>query len=212
MPTQDRLRFDALLKEAELVRNESLLCIDKIRRLAIIAVGISGASLPIIASLLTDNISDDTSNNAVSLAQRLEQNAIIIQFLCFGISGVCAAILQIYVGIFKQIFSFAKYQRQVISPNLNQLVGNNGPKIFQWEIWLQSERQMKTRVVGDLDLMVEPYLIAFCALIFVGAAETIGLYFQFFVYGTSIFAILTVLHLFWKHKELRRVLRESKAS
>lgn len=121
VPEQEKLRFEALLKEAELVRDESLLCIDKIRKLAIIAVGISGASLPIIASLLTNNLSDDTPNNGVSLAQRFEQNSIIIQFLCFGISAVCAAILQIYVGIFKQIFSFAKYQRQVISPNLNQL-------------------------------------------------------------------------------------------
>ena len=212
MTEQDKLKFEALLKEAELVRDESLLCIDKIRKLAIIAVGVSGASLPIIASLLTINISDDIPNNAANLVQRLEQNSIIIQFLCFGIGAVCAAILQIYVGIFKQIFSFAAYQRQVISPNLNQLVGNNDPKVFQWEIWLQSERQMQTRVVGDSDLMAEPYLIALCAFIFVGAGIVLSLFFQIFVYGTSVFTILIMLHLFWKHKELRRVLRGSKVS
>lgn len=71
---------------------------------------------------------------------------------------------------------------------------------------------MKTRVIGDPDLMAEPYLIALCALIFVSAAAVLGLYFQFFVYETSIFTILIALHLFWKHKELRRVLRESKMS
>jgi hypothetical protein len=161
---RERLVFDALIKEAEFVRSETLLVIENVRRLAVYSTYIAGFGLPIIASLLTVGDSATQGSPKEAILSAMGQNTLIIQFLCLGVSICCLAFLRIYVGNFLQIFNFARYYREYLSPSINKFCHYADLKLLYWEQWLATNRKRHAFAVGDSLLTAEPILIALYSL------------------------------------------------
>jgi hypothetical protein len=158
------------LKEAELLRNESLLCIALIRRINITVVTIIGVALPAIAGIMSRQFeggSRTAEGGGFSLMPLDAQTRDIIFGICLGAGIACAALLRIYVGIFKQIFNFARYFRKVLIPNINAILSMSSSRdVFRWEFWLQDQRRDGPLSLGDSDLYAEPALISLVTLFF----------------------------------------------
>lgn len=194
-----RLVFEAHVKEAEFLRAESLVCIEHVRRLAIYSTSIAGFALPVLAGLLDFGDGVDTISSFAEVVAALEERHVILQFLCLGVSLTCLAFLRIYVGSFTQIFTFAKYFRDYLVPSINALLGSPEKQVFHWENWLGDNRRDNSFFVGDADLSAEPVLIALYVTVYMAAAVFISIYFKSFVVFTvvaAIFAALLVLQTF----------------
>lgn len=162
---QLQARYDALIKEAELLRAEVLLCISNVRRITGFVASIAGAGIPLLAALI--NVGP-TSEAPVSIAT-MEQlndailtNAVIVQMVTISIAVVCTAFLLTYVGIFMQIFMIARYFREHLTIEINALVAQStdGRPVFYWENFLTGSRSRRGLNVGDLELAIEPVLMA----------------------------------------------------
>ena len=193
--TKESLVFQALLKEAEFLRSETLLCIDYVRKLTIYSTSIAGFTLPVIGSFIGIKEESISLMSPMSIVNAIEKNHLIIQFICLGSSLTCVAFLRIYLGVFMQIFTFAKYFRVHISPYANEKFGNGDGKIFYWEDWLKTHRKKKSLFIGDIDLAVEPILMSLYILLYGAIAVFIGWYFQSFpitsyIVGLSILLII----------------------
>jgi len=178
---QRRAALDVLLKEAEFLRDESLQCIGNVRKLALTATYIAGFSLPLMASFLTygwtpetATLSPSTTLAPLGIEKTLQQNGIILESICIGVSTACAALLLIYVGTFKQIFNFARYFRELLTPSVHRLIfGEQGDAttgtpipLFYWESWLQIQRKKGLAHAGDSELAAEPILIMVYIIVF----------------------------------------------
>lgn len=163
-PNRDHI-FQAYLKEAEFLRDEALQCIDGIRRLTIYSTSIAGAALPILAGLMAPDDDDPVILSLKDFIAVTEENHLVIQFVCLGVSLTSLAFLRIYLGTFQQIFNFAAYFRDYLVPAVNRHVGSaEGQRVLHWEDWLKGNRSKNALHVGDSDLAAEPFLMAIYCL------------------------------------------------
>ena len=202
-----RLLFEALLKELQLIRDEELICIAHVRRLPVTATYIVGFSLPIIASIFTLNFTGDpiAGSDMDALVAALQNGGELCAVLALGVSMVCATLMRIYVGAFKQIFNMARYIREHIAPALNRLTGGDIP-VLHWEHWLQEHRSRSPTHVGDADLAAEPKIIAGYSMGFALLALALSAATHFFVVGFGLAAFAVLLVLVLSHLDFARVL------
>ena len=171
---EQKARFDALLKETDLLRSEALLCIGNVRRLTGFVTSIAGAGIPLLAALL--NIGPTSDIQIATLAdlnQQIIENAIIVQMVMICISMTCVAFLIIYIGLFMQIFTIAQYFREYLSVEINDLVAqpsNKNAPVLNWENWLKASRSKTTFNVGDFELAIEPILMITFSSVYAGLA------------------------------------------
>lgn len=167
---EKQARFDALLKEADLLRAETLLCIGHVRRMTGFVTSIAGAGIPLLAAIL--NIGSGAEKMSIGSIADLNKvimlNSIVVQSITLSISITCLAFLRIYLGIFMQIFTIAEYFRDHLIGEINKLVliDENNQKVFYWEQWLRSSRSKNNFNVGDFDLAIEPYLMVGFSLMY----------------------------------------------
>lgn len=195
------LIFQALIKEAEFIRSETLLCIDKVRQLTVYCTSIAGFALPVIASFIVAKDGGLALNSATNVFQAIEKNHLVIQFICVGICFTCIAFLRIYVGLFKQIFTFAKYFRDHLSPSINNHVGNPMTKLFFWEDWLKTNRSKKSLFIGDIDLAAEPLLMSLYIVLYGSGFVLIGHHFNSFPktsYFLGVVVVFTIISVYLK--------------
>ncbi len=199
-----RAALDVFLKEAEFLRSEALQCIANVRKFALTATFIAGASLPVIASLLTYGYrpagigATNPVLAPIGIEATLQQNGIILAAVCIGVSAACAALLLIYVGTFRQIFNFAKYFREVLKPAVNRLILGAEPDpstadvlpLLHWETWLQDQRKKGFIHAGDSELAAEPILIIVYVILFSALAVFFGYHSEF---SENVFGIASVV-------------------
>lgn len=207
--TYAETRLTVLLKEYELIRAEQLLCIARVRYLAMFAIGIAGAALPAIATI----IAAKDFGGADFVGEVIKQRSLLLQFIMVGVSLCAVALLQIYIGVFKQIFAFAEYFRVILIPDVNatlkQIGQSTSPNVFQWEVWLQRERSRSTLHKADSDLEAEPILISAVSMIYMSACIGVSWYSKsLFELSLLAFGALC-LFIFFKYLGFRKVLKAS---
>jgi hypothetical protein len=204
----DRI-FDALIKEAEFIRNEALLCIENVRKMAIYSTYIAGFALPIIAGLLSVKEGPSGISSVGSLLQAAEKNLLVIQFVCLGVSLTCLAFLRIYVGNFLQIFTFAKYFRDHLTPAINRHAGNPDTELFHWENWLKKHRSKSAFFIGDSDLAAEPILISLYVLAYGAGFVAIGHFGGSFPISSLVIGAFILLFILLTYLKFRMTLRRA---
>ena len=154
-----RAKLDVLLKEAEFLRAEILACIGRVRYLGLFPVIVGGGAFPVLATILMDGASSGTS-----LQARVEASHVALQAVMLGVAFASAALLNVYLGVFKQIFAAAAYFRHQLIPAVNEALASLGcpedGRVLGWELWLRNQRANSRHFAGDSDLKAEPYLIA----------------------------------------------------
>ncbi len=170
-----KARLDTLIKEAELLRAESLLCIGNVRRMTGFVTSIAGAGIPLLAAILNIGNSKTTIFDLESLTNIILQNAALIQIITLCIAFTCVAFFRIYLGIFLQIFMIAKYMRDIISTKITKILNDSDSSeilpyldFFYWEKWLKNSRNENKHNVGDVDLAIEPMLMATYSISYAG--------------------------------------------
>jgi hypothetical protein len=161
MLDSDQARFESFLKEAEFLRTETLQCIALVRRMTGYVTSIAGAGLPVLATIL--NIGPDSNrgiSNFSDLKSAMAENSVLVEIVAISIAFTALIFLRIYMGIFTQIFIIARYMREHLRPELQKLTGGTESSVFMWEDWLATLRKSKRFNVGDIDLALEPVLIA----------------------------------------------------
>jgi len=202
------LIFEGYVKEAELLRAETLICIEHVRRLALYSTSIAGFAVPVLASLVA--LDDGTSLASLSdFVSVMQEEYFIIQFISLGVGLTCLAFLRIYVGSFTQIFTFARYFREYLVPTINAHVGSPEKEVFHWENWLCMNRREKSFFVGDADLSAEPILIALYVVVYVGLFYTTSLCFDSFVIGSTIVVLVVALLILQTFLRFRSVLKDA---
>lgn len=209
MEMQRNLAFEALIKEAQFIRDEALLCIETVRKLAVYSTYIAGFALPVVAGLISASDQGVKISNANELMSAVQKNLIIIQFVCLAVSLSCVAFLRIYVGSFLQIFNFARYFRQHLTPEIEKVVSYEQAKLFHWEKWLQEQRKRRLLAVGDSDLAAEPILIALYSLAYGAAFAALGYFGGSFPYVSLILFIGIVIIILSSFAKFVSVLRSS---
>lgn len=204
------VRLQILLKDAEFIRSEALLCISKVRHLAVFSIGMAGAVLPLFAVMLTRNPSSD-------IWIVILENSEVISLIMVGVVLCSLAILQIYIGVFKQIFSFAAYFRDVLIPDINSTLQLLNPfevntQVMRWEIWLRDLRSASASYTADSDLRAEPILIASVSIIYallILALATLKSPYSLGSLCASILWILVCFFLYRKYIGFRGTLKAS---
>jgi hypothetical protein len=197
------------MKEAEFLRAESLMCISRVRYLGLFAIGLGGAALPVLATILTEGAMANEAFGA-----RVQRQVIAVQIILFGVTLAATALMQIYVGVFKQIFTFAAYFRRSLVPDLNHTLRRLDPSrssapVMAWELWLQTERAAAKLHVGDSDLRAEPLLIGLVSLIYASASLVTSLYTRMYLALSIILLAVTLAFIVRNLMTLTRILKAS---
>ena len=207
--TYAETRLGALLKEYEFLRAEQLMCIGRVRYLAMFAIGIAGASLPAIATIIASKESGPLNG----IGEIVKDRGLLLQLIALGVSLCACALLQIYIGVFKQIFAFATYFRVVLVPDINataaRLSEQPEAQIFQWEVWLQKERERSTLHKADTDLEAEPILISAVAVVYMLAGLAISAHTRELRGAAALATIILAGFIFAKYRSFRNVLKKS---
>ncbi|WP_417283539.1 hypothetical protein [Comamonas sp.] len=205
------LRLGAIVKDYEFIRAEQLICIGRVRYIAMFSVALAGAALPAIATVLAAGATPDTDILKVVI-----NRALVLQIITIGISLCAASLLQIYVGVFKQIFSFAAYFRIMLVPEVNKCLAALGPGIpnspvLSWELWLQNQRRDSKWYTADLDLKAEPILIAAVSIGYMALALVVSFHSNTLVLPCSAASIALLIFMGLKARSLLLVLSEASA-
>ncbi len=142
------------MKEAEFLRAEALICIEHVRRLALYATSIAGFTLPVLAALLEIEDGAAVMLSMGDVLEALNEEYLIIQFICLGVALSCLAFLRIYVGSFTQICNFARYFREYLVPAINAQLGSPEKEVFHWENWLGYSRRINPET-GTIDFYTD---------------------------------------------------------
>lgn len=202
--------FEAHLKEAEFLRDEILQCIDVVRRLTIYATSIAGAALPIIAGLISPKDGPLTITSLGGFLDAIENNHVLVQFVCLGVSLTSFAFLRIYLGTFLQIFNFARYFREYLVPSINEHIGKGTKvEVMHWENWLKKRRKRSTFHAGDADLSVEPILMSAYCLLFGAAFTLIGVTLKTFPISSALIGALLLILVARTIQQFYAILRDA---
>lgn len=161
--------LQVLLKEAEFIRAETLICVAVIRKISFSVITIIGLTVPILASVLSFRLDGDFSvqgdsiNSFRILMSAIEANNLILVGVTTGAGAAIVALLRVYLGVMRQIFNFAKYFREILYVEINSLE-QSARKLLSWEVWLKEKRSSRFHV-GDSDLSAEPILISVSAFL-----------------------------------------------
>lgn len=206
------LRLQVLLKDADFLRAEALFCIGRVRYVALFSIAIAGAALPAMATVIG---SGDHGNLGMLEIVRLK--ALPLQVISLGVSLSGACLLQIYIGVFKQIFSFSAYFRAALIPDINRTLaalipGKVHSPVFQWENWLQRKRLESVYYAAHIELNAEPALIALVSLGYAVIFALVSYFSETWMIQSYVWVIFMLCFLIDKYLSFRKVSRHSMES
>jgi len=185
-------RFDALMQEESHTRGEISRIQEAQRKMVFSSLASSGGILSFIT--VTTGIFKDDINRIVDIAVPLTM----------GLSLIFTMIFVVYIGLYFGILRLSQYSFDVIHPHINEVIGLNENKVFQWEQHLRKNKRSKfldwvtialyaAGEAGSLFLLIVLYQAAWIFLLHYSSQPLLVYHYAFLGFVGIILSLIVLL-------------------